>query len=246
MDPYERIVPFYDLEHDAFVEDRDFYLNLIQEGPVLEIGCGTGRIIEPLARAGLETHGIETSAAMLAAARRRLQGVPNAHLHQMSATALSLPDRFAWVIWPLNVLWHLTELETQIRALRAARAHSIAGGSIVVDLSNPLTMQDRQNAGEVRRRFGAKDGDDDVSGFSSAHDVESEQLLEIDLWYERVTPDGALRRSTTSLALRYTYRFELQLMLEAAGYRVRQLYGSYDLEPYDSDAPNLLLVGEAI
>src|SRR5947209_19363908 len=114
MDPYQDIVHFYDLEHDAFDDDASFFADLVQEGPVLEVGCGTGRIVERLARTGLEVIGIDTSEAMLSAARARLAGVANASVQLMSVQALSLSSQFRSVIWPLNVLWHLPGLEAQI------------------------------------------------------------------------------------------------------------------------------------
>jgi len=245
MDPYEHIVHLYDLEHDAFDDDASFFVNLLREGPVLEIGCGTGRIVERLARSGLETHGIDTSEAMLVAARKRLTGVANAHLHFMSVERLDLPRKFRSTIWPLNVLWHLPDLDAQVRSLQAVRAHMDAGGLLVVDLSNPLTMLDRQDGNEVLLRFQSGDGPNLVQGFSCSEDRAGDQMLELSLWYDRMETDGAVRRTATTVLLRYTYRFELELMLNIAGFRVRQTYGSYDLEPYTSDSPNLLVVGIA-
>lgn len=245
MDPYQNIVDLYDLEHDAFDDDASFFVNLVGEGPVLEIGCGTGRIVERLARAGFETHGIDTSEAMMTAARKRLTGVANAHVHLMSAEGLSLPRTFRSTIWPLNVLWHLPDLDAQVRSLRAVRAHMDPGGLIVVDVSNPLAMSDRQDGNEVRLRFQADAATEHVQAFSCARDQEAEQVLELSLWYDRIEPDDTVRRTTTFMPLRYTYRFELELMLRLAGFRVRHTYGSYDLEPYTSGSPNLLIVGIA-
>jgi SAM-dependent methyltransferase len=245
MDPYQHIVEFYDLEHDAFGDDADFYLNLITEGPVLEVGCGTGRIVERLARAGLETHGIDPSEAMLAAARQRLAGVEHAHLYHMSVEQMELPYIFQSSILPLNVLWHLPDVGSQVRALQAVRHHMRAGGIMVVDLSNPLNMIDRQSTSEVRLRFQSDHGSDQVYGFSSAEDTEADQSLRLTLWYDVTGSDGTVRRTGTAFALRYTYRFELELVLNAAGFQVAQTYGSYDLEPYSADSTNLLMVGIA-
>jgi SAM-dependent methyltransferase len=245
MDAYEHIVHLYDLEHDAFHDDASFFMNLIGEGPVLEVGCGTGRILEHIAHAGLEVHGIDVSQAMLNAARQRLTGLTNAHLHHMSVEKLDLPLTFRSTIWPLNVLWHLADHEAQLRSLRAVRAHMDDGGLLVVDLSNPFTMGDRQDGNEVRLRFQSDDGPSVVQGFSCAQDDEAEQVLHLSLWYDRIASDGTVRRTSTTLSLRYTYQFELKLMLDIAGFSVQQIYGSYDLEQYSSDSPNLLAVARA-
>ena len=64
MNEYDSIAAYYDIEHDDFRDDVDLYLNLIQEGPLLEIGAGTGRILGRLADTGLEAWGVEPSSAM--------------------------------------------------------------------------------------------------------------------------------------------------------------------------------------
>jgi SAM-dependent methyltransferase len=245
MDPYQHIVQLYDLEHDALEDDTTFYLNLITEGPVLEVGCGTGRIVERLARAGLDTYGIDPSEAMLAVARKRLAGLERAHLFHMSVEQLKLPYIFQSAILPLNVLWHLADLETQVQSLRLVRQHMLEGGMLVVDVSNPHTMADRQAANEVRLRFRSDSGTEQVYGFSAAEDAEADQTLHVSLWYDVIGSDGTIRRTGTEISLRYTYRFELELALHAAGFRVVQTYGSYDLEPYSTDSTNVLMVGIA-
>src|ERR1700726_4974301 len=75
LDDYDRIAPFYDVEHARFDEDVDLYLNFaeLRGGPLLELACGSGRLLVPLARAGYEVTGVDTSARMLELARQRLE-----------------------------------------------------------------------------------------------------------------------------------------------------------------------------
>jgi SAM-dependent methyltransferase len=245
MDPYAGIAELYDREHDAFRPDVRFYQNLIQEGPVLEVGCGSGRVLKPLAEAGLEVYGIDPSAAMLERARRRLQHLRGAHLIHGNIEDLQRPLRFNAVIWPLNVLWHLADADAQLRALQITQRHCAPGALVVVDLSNPLSMADRGAAGEVRLRFEARENEQTVQGFSSAHDDEADQTLRLSLWYDIGAPDGTVRRSHTSLDLRYLYRSELQLMLEMSDLHVASVYGSYDLDEYSSSSPGIIAVARA-
>jgi SAM-dependent methyltransferase len=181
----------------------------------------------------------------LAAARQRLTGLDNAHVHLMSVENLDLPTTFQATVWPLNVLWHLPDLDSQVSSLRSVRAHLCAGGLLVIDLSNPLSMIDRQEGNEVRLRFQTHDGPMLVQGFSSARDLEAEQLLELSLWYDQTATDGTVRRTFTAVPLRYTFRFELELILHIAGFQVAQIYGSYDLEAYTTNSPSLLVVARA-
>jgi SAM-dependent methyltransferase len=242
LDPYDNIVRFYDLEHDAFQDDVEFYLSAVREGPVLEVGCGSGRLLAALADTGLELYGIDTSAAMLAAATRRLESAANVSLQLASVEELDVPQRFRTVILPLNVLWHIDDAREQLGLLSAIRKRMVRDGLLVVDLSNPHTMIDRESGGEVRLRFALDEGDERVQCFSSAEDHPEEQLLTLSLWYDVTSQGGTVRRTASTIRLRYTYRFELELMLEAAGFLVSRVYGSYDLDPYDVGSGNLLVL----
>jgi SAM-dependent methyltransferase len=245
MDPYHDIAAFYDLEHEVFRDDLDFYLNMISEGPVLEIGSGTGRLLAPLADSGLEVWGIDSSAAMLQRARRRLRTHPNAHLVQAAVGELELPIRFRVALFPLNTLWHLPHLEAQLQALAIVHRHLAPGGRLILDLSNPLTMADRGADGEVRQRFERTVEDKQVAGFSAAWDDEAEQRLSLSLMYEELQQDGQTLRSRARLELRYIYRFELELLLRLSRFQLLATYGWYDLRPYSADSPNLIAVADA-
>ena len=78
MDEYDRIARYYDLTHDRLTADVPFLLAQAAEagGPVLEIGCGSGRLLVPLARAGQTITGVDRSAEMLARAEPRLAALP--------------------------------------------------------------------------------------------------------------------------------------------------------------------------
>ena len=242
MDPYEHIVKLYDLEHDDFEDDAVFFRNLIDTGPVLEVGCGTGRIMSHLVTGGIEVHGIDCSPAMLEAARARLQGQAGAHLYLMAAEELDLPVAFVAAIFPLNVLWHLSSLDSQLAALRAVRTHLMPGGLLAIDVANPISLADRGAAGEVRNRFSSPVDGGMVQGFSSAWDFKAEQRLALSFWYDVTNHNGSVQRTMTAMDLRYTFRFELELLLRESGFTARHWYGTYDLDPYDEDSPNLVVV----
>ncbi|HSC28646.1 MAG TPA: methyltransferase domain-containing protein, partial [Vicinamibacterales bacterium] len=74
---WDQYAPFYDWENARTLARRDvaFWQRLagVQEGPVLELGCGTGRILVPVAKTGASLVGIDRSAPMLARARTRLR-----------------------------------------------------------------------------------------------------------------------------------------------------------------------------
>jgi SAM-dependent methyltransferase len=246
MDPYREIAAYYDCEHGDFHDDIDFYRNLIHVGPVLDVGSGTGRLAEPLARLGLEVWAIDSSAAMLAHARRRMADLPGIHLVEASAHDLDLPARFQVAVVGLNTLWHLVDSYERRRALQTIRKHLVEDGMLVVDLTNPLTMADKGADGTVRCRFSRTCNGNRVTGFSAAWDDEASQILTMLLIYDRVDEASIVHRVETWLTLRYLYRTELELLLQESGFRTAQMYGAYDLEPYGPISPNLIVVATPV
>ena len=75
MHEYDLIAPFYDIEHDRFSEDLDMYRNFaeLSGGKILELACGSGRVLLPLVEEGYELTGVDNSEKMLEIAQQRLQ-----------------------------------------------------------------------------------------------------------------------------------------------------------------------------
>lgn len=245
MDAYQVISQYYDLEHDDFRDDIDFLLQLVQEGPVLEVGVGTGRVAAALLEAGFEVWGIDPSQHMLHRAMSRLAGYPGLHLIRTTVAGLRLDRRFPVVLLPLNTLWHLPDSDAQLHALTVLRRHCQDRALLVVDCSNPLSMADRGAHGEVRERFTRDTEQGTVRAVAASWDDPAEQTLTISLLYDTTSSDGLVRRLATELQLRYLFRFELELLLKLAGFSLLHLYGSYDLEPYRADSPNLIALALA-
>jgi len=245
-DPYRRIAAYYDCEHESFRDDIDFYIAHIERGPVLEIGAGTGRVTAALGLSGLEVVGVDPSAAMLRRARARSRDLERVRLVEGTVYDIPGQPRFGTALFTLNVLWHLETQREQLATLREARQRLVPGGRLYIDLSNPLSLADAGVNGVQRTRYRGtcEEGRLDVS--SAAWDDRANQVLTLAISYDLTAEDGFVRRSIADLTLRYTFRSELELMLPAAGFRIDDIFGSYDLDDYSEDGPNLLVVGSAI
>jgi len=242
MDAYAEIAAYYDGEHQNYRDEFQFYVNLVASGPVLEVGAGTGLLLRALTDAGIEVWGVDVSDAMLRRARERVPHLDSERLIRTSILDLSLDTRFAYVIFPLNVLWHLDELHEQAAALTVARRHLRSEGAIIVALSNPLTLADRGAAGELRERTRWTSDNGLVIVYSAGWDDEARQKLRLHLTYEETSRDAAVTRRHAELSFRYVYRAELELMLLAAGFPRTTIYGSFDLDDYSQHSPNLIAV----
>ena len=251
-DPYAEIVAYYDLEHDQFEDDIACLMNFVVStgDPVLELGAGSGRVMAAIADAGYRVTGIDVSEPMLAAAQKRLKSAKAKRLTRLANLGMDKASEapggpFGVVIASLNSLQHLTTPTEQREALRQAWGALDPRGQLLIDLMNPtpssLAALDHQFV--LEGSFPRQDGSI-VQKFSSRKISPAEQLIETDLWYDVVSNDGSVRRVPTSFMMRYVHRAELELMLELAGFKSWEIYGSYELDPFDDTSERLFVAAE--
>ena len=233
-------------------DDIDFYVEQARqsEGPVLELGSGTGRIAFPIAQAGVEIVGLESSTAMLREARRKTANQPESSRGNLvwvdgDMRDFSLGRRFALVIIPFRGFLSLLSVEEQLDSLRCIRDHLAPGGRLVFDVfvpdldmlvdddSTPFYVEDVPHPDSDRRliiwhhnRF------DNHNQINNARTI----LEEVDSTGEVV------RRLYREFQIRYMHRFEAQHLLELAGFRVEELYGDFELGPFDEDSTDMVWV----
>jgi SAM-dependent methyltransferase len=248
MNEYDQFALLYDLEHRDVRDDILLYHNLAMrcDGPVLELGCGSGRVCLSLAEAGFHVTGVDSSREMLALASRRAaeQGLlDNVRLEQIDVRQMAFPAQFALALYPLNGFMHLLTVDDQRAALHNACRALLPGGILVIDLSNPYAIINPQSDGQLllRRRFRGSQGDAAVSYAVTQTDL-AEQRQRMTLLYEEIDGQGIVRRTTVDTVLRFVYRFEMVHLLERAGLAVDAVYGSYDLDPYEADSDLMLFV----
>lgn len=251
IDPYELLASYYDAMHSALVEDIGFVLSLAaQGGPVLELGCGTGRLLLPLARSGHQIVGVDRSMPMLSSAQTRLQKEPTSVSGRvrllcadMTTVALA-PAHYGLAIIPYNTFMHLNYAQA-VSACRRVRAHLLPGGQLFIDIVNPLLAeQTDETQGLTLERVLTDESSGDVVLVMAANELDSpRQLLKITWLFDR-TPQrgGPIQRTVVQVAYHYYFPHQLELLLEEAGLELVAMYGSYGKQPYDSDCERLLAI----
>ena len=138
-DLYDHVTPYRQRP------DVTFFVDAAVEsgGPVLEVGCGTGRVLIPTAREGVEIVGLDLSEHMLAICRGRLAAESaavqaKARLVQDDMRAFDLGQTFQLVTTPLRPFQHLTTVEDQLACLSSIRGHLVIGGRLILDIFNPV------------------------------------------------------------------------------------------------------------
>ena len=235
---WDAYAPFYDWENARTVGRRDvaFWRRLAaaQDGPVLELGCGTGRITIPAARAGAQVVGIDRSAEMLARGRRRvkrLNGGGSASLVRGDIRMLPFRARpgFHLVMAPYGILQSLTrELDLRATLLsvhRVLRRGGLFGVDLVPDLPQ-WSEYDRRVSLRGRR------GKSRVMLIETVRQDPERRLTIFD--HEYVERRGRSRRvHTFSLTFRTLSVAQMSRRLERAGFEIRAILGDYRGGPWD-------------
>jgi SAM-dependent methyltransferase len=246
---YNAIAAWYDLEFDHFDADLDLYRGYaeIVGGPLLELGCGTGRLLIPLALDGYEITGIDASFDMLARARARLEEaqLTNGQIRHLDMRRLDdLPDdHFRLVFCSVNSFLHLDSREDQLATLQAARRVLHHRGILIIDVfhPSPSALQAIDDRLTLDGTWAITDGSR-VDRFSYRRVHPASQIVDTTLLFDVTNSDGQMRRTSTSYQTRYVHRFEMVGLLESAGLEIESVLGSYALDPFEDDSAEMIFV----
>lgn len=232
----------YDLIHVGG-GDVPFYLDLIAQhgGPVLELGCGTGRVSIPIAERGFEVTGIDIADQMLGVAKQRAaaKGVSIDWIHG-DIRSFDL-RQFKIILYPANSLSHLLELESIEACLGCVRKHLVADGRFALSMFNPcleVFLRDpnqRCTVGEYDDPHGRGRV---IVAENNVYD-RARQVNEIK-WYYRFEKTG--EEIVKNLAMRIYYPQELDALLHYNGLEIEHKYGGFDRRPFVSDSPLQVVV----
>ena len=249
-DLFDRFARFYDADYRDYDDDLAAILQLAEEGggPVLELGCGTGRVLVPLAAAGHRVTGVDLSPALLARASAKIEaeGV-QARVTLVQAALpgarLAVHD-FALAVCTSNTLMHFASPQAQLGLLRFAADHLRDGGVLFLDLFSPDIPRLLAVDGvmELADRWTDQESGADVLKWSVRSLDLAEQIQETTFIYEEVFTGGETRRTVCPFTLRYLWRNEGEFMLRAAGFEVDDVWGDCAGAPYDALSEHLIFI----
>ena len=224
----DRIADVYDglyenLDTEGAVETL---AGLAGGGPVLELAIGTGRLALPLAKRGLDVHGIDASAAMVA----KLRGKPGGDRIPVTMgdfADVAVDGRYSLIFVAFNTFFGLLTQDDQLRCFTNVAAHLADGGVFVVEAFFPdLGRFDRGQRTQTTRLDAGS-----VMIDASRHDPVEQR---VDSHHVVITEEGT---KLYPVSIRYAFPPELDLMARLAGLELQNRWGGWRREPFTADSP---------
>jgi len=254
-DSYDVLARHYDAAYAnaQFLADVPFYVDLAKQvgGPVLEIACGTGRVLLNIARAGIQIDGVDNSTAMLGILKSRLQREPPAvrdkvALHEGDMRRFRLRQKYRLAIIPFRPLQHMYTLQDQLDALTTAAAHLQDDGKLAFDVFYPNFEKIPAGVGEeifelewtvdaaipkLVRRFFRKDS------FDKIHQIFTGTFV-----FRTYEDDKLVREETDPLQMCYYTYPHLRALFLLTGFEPVGEYGSFAKAPLDNASDQMIFV----
>jgi ubiquinone/menaquinone biosynthesis C-methylase UbiE len=248
MNDYTSFAELYDLFYDDFDDDLAMYAGFAERtgGPILEIGSGTGRVALALAKKGQRVVGLDASKAMRSIAQRKIdEAVASDQVTLIAGDmrGFQIDEYFGLVIVPINTFLHNLTLEDQLATLSSIKKQLKPGGLLVMDCFNP----DPAQVADDRRLIVQRSVTDRATGqtalllLSRATDW-GNQLQEITYLVDRPDAQGCIQRTVFPASFRFIFRHEMQVLLKLGGFDLKEVYGSYELDPFETGSDKMIVV----
>jgi SAM-dependent methyltransferase len=202
----------------------DFLAELAGDGPVLELGIGTGRVALPLSRRGVRVHGIDVSPFMLERLQAKSGGDEiGVTVGDFATTRVEGSFTLAYLVY--NTITNLTSQDEQVECFRNVAAHLEPGGRFVIEVGVPDLR--RLPPGETTRVFARTRS---YVGFDDYTDMTAQISYSHHWW----VVDG--KAETFSARFRYVWPSELDLMARIAGMTLCERWSGWMREPFTSES----------
>mgnify|MGYP001326110052 CR=1 FL=1 len=247
---FDQWANLYDRVYDDVKCDIPFYLNQASNigGSVLELGCGTGRVTIPMAELGIDVTGVDLSPIMVCKLREKAanSGVI-LKSHVMDMRHLSLDQIYQLVVIPYRGFQTLLDVESQEKCLNSIHRHIEDGSKVIVDMFVPsrelfdqyedISYQVKEISSGANRVI--------TTVWHRSNFNRHNQTIETCLKIESILGSIVKESKYVDFNLRYLYRPEAEYLFKNCGFRVNELYGGFNGEPFDESSTDMVWVLES-
>lgn len=236
----------YDIVYSWYTPDVDYYVARAKaaNGPVIELGCGTGRVTIPVLQAGVDADGLDLEPAML----RRLEAKAAtlglvARVTQGDMRDFTMPRRYALAIVPFRAFMHLHTTDDQLQALRCIREHLEPGGALVMNQFYPDSAMIAKYADQSRLEreiVHPATGLPIALYVTTTYDLVGQRLVGNREVIESDARGYAAKTHRMRYELRWTYRWEMELLLRIAGFSRWELRRGFDDGPFEKPTDEMV------
>jgi SAM-dependent methyltransferase len=245
------IIPrFYEAQYASFSEDLPFWLSMAAGcgGPILELGCGPGRVLAVLAQAGFEIDGLDHEPEMLRRAERRLPAKVRGRVRLIEGDLRRLPmdRRYARILIPCNTFAEL-EVGSAEAALADIRRHLLPDGLLAAELPTPREILGEDlDSSEPLDEFVEPETGHPVQVYAECQG-DPEGTLARAVWhYDELYPDGTVIRSDATTSFHLWSPERLSEATRRAGFASLEILGDYDCRPFSLESPRLLFIASVV
>jgi len=239
----------YHQHHLEYQEDFKFWLSLARQGgsSLLELGCGTGRLLLPLAEAGFECFGVDNDQRMLDFLHNQIPNEVRDRIRTFYAdiTSFSLDIQFPLIILPCNTYSTLLG-NFRVSLLGCVYKQLSMKGIFAVSIPNPelLLSLETTHHSEIETIFPHPDTGNPVQ--VSFYIEKSDEAITFHWYYDQLLPDGKVQRSTVCTVHNLISSSQYIDEIRGSGLEIIETFGRFDRSVYSQESSNLIIVAQKI
>ncbi len=242
MKDYNSFAEIYDSVYLGTEGDLDFYVNETKKikGNVLEIACGTGRILLPLLKKGVNIEGIDLSARMLDVLNKKAKSL---HLKpkvwEADMRNFNAKKKYDLIIVPYRAFNHIETSADQIKTLKNFKKHLKEQGKLIINFFYPsFTVMAKRNGVKTKRDTVKING---VKYFRQEQ-IQYEPMKQLIRATSFLTDAKGQTYKTLLMHLCYIYKKEFELLLSAAGFKTWKVYGGFKGEKLKDEKQEMVWI----
>ncbi len=236
----------FEAQYDSYGADIPLWHGLAKSygEPILELGCGPGRVLLSLGRAGFHIAGVDDDAAMLARAREKIRPDLQQRVSLLRADLRRLPlsAGFRLALAPCHTMAYFDDPAAS-ECLRSVHGALQAGGGLALDLPSP-ELEGIEAAAGVMDTFHEPQSDIEVQVSAQQRVERSARRVHVTWFYDEMRPDGRVRRTERAQTYHLRSQEQVEALLDRAGFELLDVRGNYAGAPFSPHSESMLVVAE--